>query len=245
MFLEGPSTAVGRPYSQQLSPPTGLYFKRIRLTLPQCPSVQIPDHAVQEPEPGRVQVAPPPSSANATSSNVSTNLASLYNFSTSTASLSDISTNTASPSITDPVSTAAFSPRLLQVKFNGLATNEQLNVPQPRPLSQPSSLTNSAAELSIPRNNSEISSLREIFTSIMSRYLRSHRTMNTLFGKLQSIPDGQYILLNDLMRAVTTNERPGHEVRIQIVQNLQDARLITFTTIRNSTRIQKGHLFFE
>lgn len=85
---------------------------------------------------------------------------------------------------------------------------------------------------------------REIFISIMSRYLQSIKTINTLFEKIVSIPDGEFILLNDFMKSIATNIRPGPEIRNQIIISLQNARIISYTTAsKNSVKIRKGPIF--
>jgi len=95
-------------------------------------------------------------------------------------------------------------------------------------------------------SNSVDSSPREIFISIMSRYLQSTKTINTLFDKIESIPNGEFILLNDFMKGIATNIRPGPEIRNQIIISLQSAQIISYTTAsKNSVKIQKGQIFLR
>ena len=80
----------------------------------------------------------------------------------------------------------------------------------------------------------------------MSRYLQSTKTINTLFDKIESIPNGEFILLNDFMKGIATNIRPGPEIRNQIIISLQSAQIISYTTAsKNSVKIQKGQIFLR
>ena len=94
-------------------------------------------------------------------------------------------------------------------------------------------------------NDLEARSPREIFNRLMSRYLESTKTINNLFTKIESIPDGEFVLFNDLMRNIPTAKRPTSEMRMQIIDDLRNAQFIIATNISKTTsiKIEKGPIF--
>ena len=93
--------------------------------------------------------------------------------------------------------------------------------------------------------NVEQSPILASFKTIMSRYLNSDIVINSLFQKIASIPDGEFILFNKLIRTINTSLRPSANIRQQIIEELHEAGIIKFSTgLRNtSIKIEKGALF--
>ena len=84
----------------------------------------------------------------------------------------------------------------------------------------------------------------EQFSTIMLRYIDSTKTINTIFSKIESIPDNGHIYWSELIRSISFALRPNQELRQQMMEELQAVGVISVTKdLNNNNQIKKGSLF--
>ena len=95
--------------------------------------------------------------------------------------------------------------------------------------------------------NVELSPILASFTTIMSRYITSNKSINLLFSKIQSLDSDEFILLNNLLKSVNASIRPVTLERAQMVEELREAGIIIISTgaSKNSIKIKKGPRFIS
>ena len=93
--------------------------------------------------------------------------------------------------------------------------------------------------------NAELSQTLALFTTIMSRYKTSIKSINLLFSKIQSLPTNGFILLNNLLKSVNASNRPVALERAQMIEELLEAGIIIISkgVNKNSIKVQKGPSF--
>ena len=84
----------------------------------------------------------------------------------------------------------------------------------------------------------------EQFRTIMLRYIDSTKTINTIFSKIESIPDNGHIQWSDIIRSIAHSSRPGTELGRQMMGELNDAGFIVpIISYPNKYNIRKGPIF--
>ena len=84
----------------------------------------------------------------------------------------------------------------------------------------------------------------EQFSIITLRYINSTKTINTLFSKIESIPDNAHIYWGELIGSIRFALRPNSELRQQMMEELQAVGFIRVTKdLNNNNQIEKGPLF--
>ena len=115
---------------------------------------------------------------------------------------------------------------------------------------------NSLARLS-DENNTEITTERNNLSSsqterpnynslfaILSKYFTSASSLAVIISKIESLSIVGSLQFNDLITSITPSARPNQEVRLQIIRELRESGIVTFTEIRkNSFKLQKGPNF--
>ena len=84
----------------------------------------------------------------------------------------------------------------------------------------------------------ELSPILASFTTIMSRYINSDIVIKSLFRKIVSITDGEFILYANLIRTINTSMRPSANMRQQIIDELHEAGIIKISTGFKNTSIK-------
>ena len=78
----------------------------------------------------------------------------------------------------------------------------------------------------------------------MLRYIDSTKVINTLFSKIESIPDNGYIQWSEITRSIPYLSRPGTDLGRQMMGELNDAGfIVTIIYKTNKYKIRKGPIF--
>ena len=84
----------------------------------------------------------------------------------------------------------------------------------------------------------------EQFSTIMLRYINSTKVINTLFSKIESIPDNGHIQWSEIMRSIPFLSRPDTDIGRQMMIELNDAGfIVTIIYKTNMYKIRKGPIF--
>jgi hypothetical protein len=122
------------------------------------------------------------------------------------------------------------------------------SLPTPSSIQFVSNLNESIHQNSNANNQQVMSSNIEIlsrqFSSIMSNYVPSRKTVDKLFRLIQSIPLNGHIYLSDFLNNIAYVSRPNEESRMQMLEELQESGIIRYSAVkRNSFKIKKGPQF--
>lgn len=88
--------------------------------------------------------------------------------------------------------------------------------------------------------------VRELFISIVLKYIKSRISANSMFDRIDAIPEGKFITWTALLKNLSYKTRPKLEEGRKMLMELVDTEIfITKQSSKNSICLQKGPIFFN
>lgn len=87
--------------------------------------------------------------------------------------------------------------------------------------------------------------VRDLFIYLLSKYIKSIHCANSMFNRIDAIPEGKYLTWSYLLEKMSSSMRPKSDEGKKVLKELVDAGLIVIKQPTfKSIRIQKGPKFF-
>jgi len=80
--------------------------------------------------------------------------------------------------------------------------------------------------------------------NILSKYIKSAKSLETAIAKIESLPSNGFFLFNEIVNSITLASRPDAQAKKRILDELQESQIFIVTELkRMSFKIERGNNF--